>query len=189
MSLSFDGNGTATSTLQYADVGNMTLAASYAAYGTPLTLRAAEWFIAFSMVVLAMLKLQNVESFSSMFLNYYLLAKRWVPYATLYPFAEALAGILMISGALSWISIPVALFIGIAPVMVITSFSTWYVPSLITVMFCGLDVILVGPTVDAASAYHQGSARMNSSKSRLTQSGFASDSSISRIARRTIASS
>ena len=27
-------------------------------------------------------------------------------------FAEALAGILMISGALSWISIPVALFIG-----------------------------------------------------------------------------
>ena len=30
----------------------------------------------------------------------------------IYPFAEALAGILMISGALSWISIPVALFIG-----------------------------------------------------------------------------
>ena len=35
-----------------------------------------------------------------------------MPYATIYPFAEALAGILMISGALSWISIPVALFIG-----------------------------------------------------------------------------
>ena len=48
-----------------------------------------------------------------MFLNYDLLAKRWVPYATIYPFAEGLAGILMISGALNWISIPVALFIGI----------------------------------------------------------------------------
>ena len=97
----------------------MALAASYAVLGTPFTVRAGEWFIAFSMCALAMLKLQNVESFSSMFLNYDLLAKRWVPYANLYPFAEALAGILMISGALSWISIPVALFIGIAPVMVI----------------------------------------------------------------------
>ena len=64
------------------------------------------------MALLAFLKLRDIESFSSMFLNYDLLAKRWVPYATIYPFAEALAGILMISGALSWISIPVALFIG-----------------------------------------------------------------------------
>ena len=90
----------------------MAMATSFAVSGTPFTLQAAEWFIAFSMVVLAMLKLQNVESFATMFLNYDLLAKRWVPYATIYPFAEALAGILMISGALSWISIPVALFIG-----------------------------------------------------------------------------
>ena len=64
------------------------------------------------MCVLAIQKLQNVETFSSMFLGYDLLAKRWVPYAYIYPFAEALAGILMISGALRWISIPVALFIG-----------------------------------------------------------------------------
>ena len=90
----------------------MALAASYAAFGTPLTLRAGEWFIAFSMCVLAILKLQNLETFSSMFLGYDLLAKRWVPYAYIYPFAEALAGILMVSGALHWVSIPVALFIG-----------------------------------------------------------------------------
>ncbi|MBE7200302.1 MAG: glutaredoxin, partial [Parafilimonas terrae] len=45
----------------------MALAASYAVYSTPLTMRAAEWFIAFSMCVLALLKLQDVESFSSMF--------------------------------------------------------------------------------------------------------------------------
>ena len=90
----------------------MALAASYAVHGTPLTWQAAEWFIAFSMAVLALLKLQNVESFATMFLNYDLLAKRWVPYSYIYPFAEGLAGVLMIAGALHWISIPVALFIG-----------------------------------------------------------------------------
>lgn len=90
----------------------MALAASYAAFGTPFTLRAAEWFIAFSMAVLALLKLQNVESFATMFLNYDLLAKRWVRYSYIYPFAEGLAGILMIAGALTWLSVPVALFIG-----------------------------------------------------------------------------
>ena len=88
------------------------LAASYAVNGNLLTVLAAQWFIAFSMVVLALLKLQNVESFSAMFLNYDLLARRWVPYSYVYPFAEGLAGVLMISGALKWISIPVALFIG-----------------------------------------------------------------------------
>jgi hypothetical protein len=35
-----------------------------------------------------------------------------VPYAFIYPFAEALAGVLMIAGALMWLSVPVALFIG-----------------------------------------------------------------------------
>ena len=90
----------------------MALAASYAVYDSPFTVRAAEWFIAFSMTVLALLKLQNVESFATMFLNYDLLAKRWVPYSYIYPFAEGLAGVLMIAGALNWISIPVALFIG-----------------------------------------------------------------------------
>ena len=64
------------------------------------------------MCVLALLKLQDVESFSSMFLGYDLLAKRWVRYAYAYPFCEALAGVLMVAGALDWLSIPVALFIG-----------------------------------------------------------------------------
>lgn len=96
----------------FAVTALMAAATSFAAYGSPLTMRAGEWFIAFSMCVLAILKLQNIASFSTMFLNYDLLARRWVPYATIYPFAEGLAGILMISGALSWISIPFALFIG-----------------------------------------------------------------------------
>jgi glutaredoxin len=88
------------------------LAASYAVSGQPITALALQWFIAYSVVVLALLKLQNVEAFSAMFLNYDLLAKRWIPYGYVYPYAEGVAGILMISGALKWISVPVALFIG-----------------------------------------------------------------------------
>lgn len=90
----------------------MALATSWAADGELLTVRAAEWFISFSMCILAMLKLQDVESFSNMFLNYDLLARRWVPYSYIYPFAELLAGVLMVAGALMWLSIPVAAFIG-----------------------------------------------------------------------------
>jgi hypothetical protein len=47
-----------------------------------------------------------------MFLNYDLLAKRWVPYGYVYPFAEGAAGVLMAAGTLTWISAPIALFIG-----------------------------------------------------------------------------
>jgi glutaredoxin len=88
------------------------VAASYAVTDQILTTRSLQWFIAFSMVVLAMLKLQNVETFSAMFLNYDLLARRWVPYSYIYPYAEGVAGVLMIAGALTWLSAPVALFIG-----------------------------------------------------------------------------
>lgn len=97
----------------FAMTALMGLAASYAGTGSAFTVRAAEWFIAFSMVVLSLLKLQNVESFATMFLNYDLLAKRWVPYSYIYPYAEGFAGVLMIAGALTWLSVPVALFIGI----------------------------------------------------------------------------
>ena len=87
-------------------------AVSHAATGSAFTLRTAEWFIGFSMVVLALLKLQNVESFATMFLNYDLLAKRWVPYSYIYPFAEGFAGLMMVAGVLTWLSVPIALFIG-----------------------------------------------------------------------------
>lgn len=96
----------------FAVTALMALAASQAAYGSVLTVRAVEWFIAFSMAVLAMLKLRDLESFSSMFLNYDLLAKRWVPYAYLYPFLELGVGVLMIAGVLTWLSAPVGLLIG-----------------------------------------------------------------------------
>ena len=96
----------------FAVTALMALAVSHASYGTVLTARAAEWFIGFSMCVLGILKLRDLETFSGMFLGYDLLARRWVPYAYLYPFAEVLAGVLMIARALTWLSAPLALFIG-----------------------------------------------------------------------------
>ena len=77
-----------------------------------ITAMALPNFIATAMCLLAMLKLQDVEKFSTMFLNYDLLARRWVPYGYIYPFAELLAGVLMLAGVLVWLSVPVALFIG-----------------------------------------------------------------------------
>lgn len=96
----------------FAASAALALGASQAAYGQVLTTMAIEWFIAFSMVVLAMLKLQDIERFSTMFLGYDLLARRWVPYSHIYPFAEFTAGALMAAHALDWLSIPLALFIG-----------------------------------------------------------------------------
>ncbi len=96
----------------FAMAALMAIAGSWASLGQILTIRTAEWFIAFSMCLLALQKLRDVESFATMFLNYDLLAARWVPYGRVYPFAEGAAGVLMISGALMWLSVPIALFIG-----------------------------------------------------------------------------
>jgi hypothetical protein len=88
-------------------------AAAWWATGQLFTLRGIEWFFAFSMVALAIQKLRDVESFSTMFLNYDLVAKRWVPYGYIYPFAELAAGVLMAAGGtLALIGSPIALFIG-----------------------------------------------------------------------------
>ena len=96
----------------FAMTALMALAASFAVEGQAFSIRAAEWFVSFSMIVLALLKLQDIDKFATMFLNYDLLARRWVPYASLYAFAEGLAGVLMTAHALPELSIPVALFIG-----------------------------------------------------------------------------
>jgi len=96
----------------FAVTALMAMALSQAALGSPLTMRAGEWFVGLTMMALAMLKLQDLQTFSTMFLNYDLLARRWIPYSRIYPFAELGAGTLMVAGALNWLSIPVALFIG-----------------------------------------------------------------------------
>ncbi|WP_370715120.1 MauE/DoxX family redox-associated membrane protein [Sphingomonas sp. IW22] len=96
----------------FAMTALLALSTSQAAFGSPFTAHALQWFGGFSMAVLALLKLQDVEKFSTMFLNYDLLAKRWTRYGYIYPFAEGLAGVLMVAGVLNWLSIPIALFIG-----------------------------------------------------------------------------
>ncbi|MCU7554748.1 glutaredoxin [Alteromonas sp. ASW11-19] len=69
-------------------------------------------FVAFTMVMLALQKLQDLTSFSNMFITYDLLARKQVRYSYVYPFAEAYAGIGMLAllPAL-WVA-PVSLFIG-----------------------------------------------------------------------------
>jgi glutaredoxin len=90
----------------------MALGLSWYSFQSIFTLRAFEWFISISMCFLAVQKLQDIESFSTMFLNYDLLAQRWVRYGKIYPFGEALAGVLMTAGALLWVAAPVAIAIG-----------------------------------------------------------------------------
>ncbi|MAZ44039.1 MAG: glutaredoxin [Legionellales bacterium] len=68
-------------------------------------------FVSVSMILLSLMKLRDVESFSTMFINYDLLAKRWVPYSYVYPYAELTAGLLMLTKLVPFISIPMAIFI------------------------------------------------------------------------------
>ena len=76
-------------------------------------------FIAIAMVLLGLQKLQDIEKFATMFLNYDLLAQRYVRYGYVYPFVETGAGLLMLMGVLTWIAAPAALFVaGIGTVSV-----------------------------------------------------------------------
>lgn len=90
----------------------MALAVSWRVDGTFLQWQVVPWFVAISMCFLGVQKLQNIESFSTMFLTYDLLARKWVPYGYIYPFLEAGAGVLMLAGLLPWLAVPVMLFIG-----------------------------------------------------------------------------
>ncbi len=69
------------------------------------------WAISMMMILLGMQKLRDIESFSTMFLNYDVLARKWVPYAYIYPWVETFAGVLMMGMLLTWLAAPAALFI------------------------------------------------------------------------------
>lgn len=90
----------------------MALGASDLLTGEFFTGRTIELFVAFSMCVLAIQKLQDLEAFSLQFLGYDLLAQRYVPYSKIYPFAEAFAGIGMVAMVATPLVALVALFIG-----------------------------------------------------------------------------
>jgi len=100
----------------------MALSACWAMLGTLEIIRVLELFIAFSMCVLGILKLQNLMSFATGFIQYDLLAQRYVPYSYIYAVIETGAGILMIAGILIWIAAPAALIVAtIGAVSVIKS--------------------------------------------------------------------
>lgn len=90
----------------------MGLAVSWTATGSLLSVRMPEYFVAIAMALLGLQKLKDIESFSTMFLNYDLLAQRQVRYGYVYPYAETAAGLLMLAGTLIWVAAPLALFIG-----------------------------------------------------------------------------
>ena len=77
-----------------------------------LTLHTLQLFLGFATALLALQKLRDIEGFSNGFLGYDLLAQRFPRYAYVYPWAEALVGVLMVAGALVWVMAPVALVIG-----------------------------------------------------------------------------
>lgn len=87
----------------------MALTTTLAAYGSLNPIRVVELFIGFSMCVLGTMKLQNLQAFANGFVQYDLLARRYVPYAAVYAFIETIGGVLMIGGLLTWFVAPVVL--------------------------------------------------------------------------------
>lgn len=76
-------------------------------------LHTTQLFVAISMSVLAILKLRDLESFSNQFITYDLFAMKWIRYAYIYPFIEALAGIAMVAKVGLLIFAPLAFLIGL----------------------------------------------------------------------------
>lgn len=89
----------------------MALATSWALEGGWSIVRTLELFIAFSMCVLGILKLQDLLSFATGFVQYDLIARRYVPYSYVYPVIEAGAGVFMIAGIGTWVVAPAALLV------------------------------------------------------------------------------
>lgn len=96
----------------FAVAALLALAVNWLTFAPLIAVVTVERFIAIAMMLLAMLKLQDVDRFATMFLNYDLLARRLPPYGRAYPFLELGAGVLMLTRTLDWLSIPVALTIG-----------------------------------------------------------------------------
>lgn len=76
------------------------------------TAHTVQLFLGFATALLALQKLRDIEGFVNGFLGYDLLAQRVPRYGRVYPWAEALVGLLMIAGAAVWLMAPLALVIG-----------------------------------------------------------------------------
>ena len=89
----------------------MALTTGWAMAGSLSVIGVLELFVAFSMCVLGILKLQDLLSFATGFVQYDLLARHYVPYAYVYPVVEAGAGVLMIAGLATFAVAPVVLVV------------------------------------------------------------------------------
>lgn len=96
----------------FAVAALVALAIQLSAHAALISLHSLLLFIAVSMVMLALQKLKDLYSFTNSFITYDLLAMRYIPYAYVYPFLEAYAGIGMIAALPAWWVAPISLFIG-----------------------------------------------------------------------------
>ncbi|WP_076918806.1 MauE/DoxX family redox-associated membrane protein [Pseudoalteromonas sp. SK18] len=88
------------------------LSLTFSLSGAGLSVYTLELFVALTMAVLAIQKLQDLTSFSNSFITYDLLAMKVIPYAYVYPFLEAFVGIGMIAALPAYSIAPISLFIG-----------------------------------------------------------------------------
>lgn len=89
----------------------LAIAVTWLVKGTLISSQTIAWFISISMVLLGLQKLQDIDKFATMFLNYDLLAQKWVRYGYVYPFVETGAGLLMLMGVLTIVAAPVTLVV------------------------------------------------------------------------------
>lgn len=89
----------------------MALAIDWMSAEARSVIRVLELFIAMSMAVLGILKLQDLLSFATGFVQYDLLARRYVPYSYVYPVIEAGGGVLMIAGIATHAVAPMVLLV------------------------------------------------------------------------------
>ncbi|MBC2603839.1 glutaredoxin [Puniceicoccus vermicola] len=87
----------------------MALSTTWLTLGSLSLIRVAELFIAFSMCALGIQKLQDLKGYATGFVQYDLVAQRYVPYAYVYAVIEAGGGILMIGGLFTWVVAPIVL--------------------------------------------------------------------------------
>lgn len=89
----------------------MAMAVCHAMQGQWSVERFLELFVAFSMCVLGILKLRDLQAFATDFVQYDLIARQYVPYAYLYAVVETGAGILMIAELVVWLAAPAAFIV------------------------------------------------------------------------------
>lgn len=79
-------------------------------YLSAITWQTVGWFISVLRILLGVQKLRDIESITTMFLSFNLLALKWAPHTYVYPWVETGAGILMTGRLLTPFAATRALF-------------------------------------------------------------------------------